>query len=308
MEFSVPQSLDGERLDRVISFASDLPRSIVATLIGDGKVTVNGVSIVRRSKILSYGQVVEVDTAGISADAARADSSVQFECIYSDQHMAVINKPAGLVVHHGAGHNAGTLVDGLLARFDILRENVDKGVLDAKRPGIVHRLDKETSGLMVVGLTPSSVENLSKQIFERKVARQYTALVAGIIPENNGVVDAPVGRSSRNPLNMCISSNGKPAITRYRVVKRYTYPVPFSLLELHLETGRTHQIRVHMSSVGHPVVGDTRYGGPSWLSFLSGVLSDWNAGTGLPLAAICARMTSMAVSRSVSESSGQSKP
>ncbi len=280
IEFSVPQSLEGERLDRAISFASNLPRSIVATLIGRGKVSVNGVPVMRRSKTLSCGQIVEVDTADVTTDTARADLSVQFECIYFDQHIAVINKPAGLVVHHGAGHSGGTLVDGLLARFDILRDNAVKGALDAARPGIVHRLDKETSGLMVVGLTPQAVERLAEQISARNVTRQYTALVAGIIPEDNGVVDAPVGRSSRNPLNMCVSSSGKPAITRYRVVRRYTDPIPLSLLEVHLETGRTHQIRVHMSSIGHSVAGDVRYGGTSWSVLPSGVLPGWDADAG----------------------------
>ncbi len=282
--FNVPKSLEGERLDKVISFVSNLPRSTVATLIEDGKVKINGTPVLRRSRPLSHDQVIEVDTAGIVTDVAREDPSVQFELVYSDRDIVVINKPAGLVVHHGAGHHEGTLVDGLLARFDTLRDGTANGIMDAARPGIVHRLDKETSGLMVVGLTPFAVERLVGQISSRKVIRQYIALVAGLIPEDNGMVDAPIGRSSRNPLNMCISSNGRPAVTRYRVVRRYVHPVPLSLLEVNLETGRTHQIRVHMSSVGHPVIGDVRYGGPSWsvLPFVES--SDLNAGFGLDTA------------------------
>ncbi len=278
--FNVPKSLEGERLDKVISFVSDLPRSAVATLIEDGKVKIDGTPALRRSRPLSHNQVIEVDTAGIVTDIAREDPSVQFELVYSDQDIAVINKPAGLVVHHGAGHHEGTLVDGLIARFDTLRDSAAKGTLDPARPGIVHRLDKETSGLMVVGLTPFAVERLVDQISSRKVIRQYIALVAGLIPEDNGMVDAPIGRSSRNPLNMCVSSNGRPAVTRYRVVRRYVHPVPLSLLEVNLETGRTHQIRVHMSSVGHPVIGDVRYGGHSWSVLPPVKLPDLNASYG----------------------------
>jgi 23S rRNA pseudouridine1911/1915/1917 synthase len=183
----------------------------------------------------------------------------------------IVDKPPGLVVHHGAGHHGGTLVDGLLERFpdlaalagprqgDGLYEgNAPFG--DPGRPGIVHRLDKGTSGLMVVGRTEQAVRSLTEQLSARTAGRQYLALVAGDVVHDQGVVDAPIGRSARMATRMAVTPSGRPARTSYRVLERMSGPPVCTLVEATLETGRTHQVRVHMAAIGHPVAGDERYG------------------------------------------------
>jgi 23S rRNA pseudouridine1911/1915/1917 synthase len=176
--------------------------------------------------------------------------------VHEDAEVIVIDKPAGLVVHPGAGHADGTLVNGLLARFPELA-----AVGDPARPGIVHRLDAGTSGLLVVARTPPAYASLTAQLGERSVERAYDTLVAGRVENDEGVVDAPIGRSTREPTRMAVRADGRAARTRYLVVSRWTEPQAVSRLECRLETGRTHQIRVHLAAIGHPVVGDVRYGG-----------------------------------------------
>ncbi|MHB8263993.1 MAG: RluA family pseudouridine synthase [Acidimicrobiales bacterium] len=276
--FRVPASLAGERVDRAVSLVMDMPRARVALLIVDGHVTVDGVPPKQRSRTLNEGQVVEVIAGEYVPDVAVADSTVHFDIIYSDEWMAVIDKPAGLVVHHGAGHTSGTLADGLLARFPALGQFTVSGAINVARPGIVHRLDRETSGLMVVGLTPEVIEELGRRMSARQIERHYTALVSGNVHVGRGIVEAPVGRIPWNPMNMGVTATGRHAVTHFTVMDRYAKPVEASLLYVRLETGRTHQIRVHMSSIGHPVVGDTRYKGPSWKSL--GLGSDILAGAG----------------------------
>ena len=174
----------------------------------------------------------------------------------------MIDKPAGLVVHPGAGHHDGTLVGGLLARYPDIAALVDSGVCPADRPGIVHRLDKGTSGLMVVARTEMAYTALVAQLADRTMRRRYLALVEGLVADDRGEIDAPIGRSTRTPTKMAVSSNGRSARTGYTVLERRSEPRELTLLELSLESGRTHQIRVHMAAIGHPVVGDARYGAP----------------------------------------------
>ena len=255
MKEVVPRALDGERVDRLVSFLTGLPRSDVADLVAGGRVRLGGTTVATRSRRVAEGEVVEVDVPAATDDRPVADSSVDVPVVYSDDRVIVVDKPAGLVVHPGAGQREGTLVHGLLHRFPDLA-----GVGDPVRPGIVHRLDKGTSGLMVVGRTLDALAHLTAQLKAREVERRYLALVLGEVAEGEGVVDAPVGRSARQPTRMAVTARGRAARTRYEVVERYTDPVPATLLECRLETGRTHQVRVHLAAIGHPVVGDTRYG------------------------------------------------
>lgn len=281
--FCVPAALAGERVDRAISLVLDMPRARVSSLVASGKVMVDGAPPVQRSKPLVEGQVVEVMVGEYAPDVAIADSTVVFKVVYADEWIAVIDKPAGLVVHHGAAHSGGTLVDGLLSKFPGLGQLAATGAMDAARPGIVHRLDRETSGLMVVGLTPQAFSVLSAAMTARQVERRYTTLVSGTVPEARGSVDAPVGRMPGNPTSMGVTATGRHAVTHYTVQARFARPVETSLLNVRLETGRTHQIRVHMSSIGHPVIGDTRYKGPSWksLGLGGGLIAEVQAGEGV---------------------------
>jgi 23S rRNA pseudouridine1911/1915/1917 synthase len=255
MKEVVPRGLDDQRVDRVVAFMTGLPRSEIAELVSGGHVRVDGTTVETRSLRVSEGDVVEVDMPAASDDRPAADASVEVPVVYDDDQVIVVDKPAGLVVHPGAGQRDGTLVHGLLYRFPDLA-----GVGDPHRPGVVHRLDKGTSGLLVVARTQEALVNLTAQMKARDVERRYLALVLGEVAEGRGVVDAPVGRSSRQPTRMAVTARGRAARTRYEVLERYTEPVPATFLECRLETGRTHQVRVHLAAIGHPVVGDTRYG------------------------------------------------
>ena len=255
MKEIVPRALDGERIDRVVALLTGRPRREVAELVDGGSIRLSGERVATRARRVAEGDVVEVELPPLGDDRPAPDPSVDVVVVDADEHVIVVDKPAGLVVHPGAGQHEGTLVHGLLARFPELA-----GVGEPMRPGIVHRLDKGTSGLLVVARTPAALASLSGQLKARTVERQYLALVLGAVAEQRGVVDAPVGRSARHPTRMAVSTRGRPARTRYEVRERYTDPVAATLLECRLETGRTHQIRVHLAAIGHPVVGDTRYG------------------------------------------------
>ncbi len=187
------------------------------------------------------------------------DPAVDVVVVHEDADVIVVDKPAGLVVHPGAGHRSGTLVHGLVARYPELSALPAAVGSEPDRPGIVHRLDRGTSGLMVVARTPDAYGSLVAQLSSRQVSRTYRALVLGTVEGESGLVDAPIGRSVSSPTRMAISRKGKEARTRYQVERRFTQPVPTTLVRASLETGRTHQIRVHLSAIGHPVVGDEPY-------------------------------------------------
>lgn len=258
----VPAALDGERIDRAVATVTGLTRSAVADLIASGSVLVDGRAVVARSRAVVAGQRLQLTVPGGGPPAIEPDPHVMFGVVFEDPWLIVVDKPAGLVVHHGAGHRTGTLVDGLVARYPELLELPRVGAGDPDRPGIVHRLDKGTSGLLVVARTPEAFRHLSAQMRDHTAERRYLALVLGNVEADAGVVDAPVGRSARHPTRMVVSSTGKPARTRYRVLARYREPLPLTLVEATLDTGRTHQVRVHLAAIGHPVIGDDRDGSP----------------------------------------------
>lgn len=254
---SIPAALADQRLDRVVSLIADISRAATATLIEIGGVTVDGVVAIAGKVKMKEGQEITVDTSMIPAkELPQADAAVEVDVVFADEHIIVVNKAPGIVVHPGSGNPSGTLVNGVLAQFPDVAT-----VGDPLRPGIVHRLDAGTSGLMVVARSQTAYDSLVDALTRRDVSRVYSALVWGHPEVSTGVVDAPIGRDQRDPTKMAVVIDGKFARTHYDVVRKFDLPQPCALVECQLETGRTHQIRVHLDSIGHPVVGDSTYGG-----------------------------------------------
>jgi len=252
----IPEALAGERLDRVVCLMAEISRSVAVSLIANAGVTVDGEIALTGKTRLRVGQIVTVDESRIPhEELPQGDSGVKFDIVHEDEWLIVVNKPAGLVVHPGAGRPDGTLVNGLVARYAEI-----SSVGEPFRPGIVHRLDSGTSGLLIVARRQESYEALVEMMAAREVHRHYTALVWGHLEAPQGTIDAPIGRDPRSPLRMAVIASGKSAQTLYTEVQRFTEP-EVSLLALELETGRTHQIRVHLQAIGHAVVGDSTYGG-----------------------------------------------
>jgi 23S rRNA pseudouridine1911/1915/1917 synthase len=260
LDLEVPASLHGMRVDRVLSLLTGLPRGDAHDAITSGAVRINEKVIVKPSTSLQEGQRLRAVVPRPASEMVEPDSSVTVEVVLDDADFVVVNKGPGQVVHPGAGQRTGTLVAGLLARFPQIGELSVEGVGDPARPGIVHRLDKGTSGLLVVAKSPEGFVSLSEQLSSRSMERTYVGLAQGHVAEERGVVDAPIGRSTRTPTMMAVRSDGRPARTGYEVLRRLDSTPATTLLRLRLETGRTHQIRVHLASIGHPIVNDLRYG------------------------------------------------
>ena len=251
----VPAALAGERLDRVVALIGDVSRSHAAAAIAAGGVSVDDREATSGKIRLDEGQQVVVDPEAFPKKHRPApDESVEFEVLHVDDAVIVIDKPPGLVVHPGAGNADGTLANGLLARFPDL-----EGVGDPMRPGIVHRLDAGSSGLLVVARTDEAAAALISQFADHSATRKYEAVVWGVPEAPHGIIDAPIGRDRGDPLKMAVVTGGRDARTDYRVIGTYTEPALVSRLECRLETGRTHQIRVHLASIDHPLVGDPTY-------------------------------------------------
>lgn len=256
IEEDIPPGLAGERVDRIVSLVTEVSRAEAARLIEGGFVRVDGAPVGSGKERMRTGQRLQVDTTGISTPTLpAADPAVGVSVVFADEHLVVIDKPAGLVVHPATGNETGTLVNGLLARFP---EIADVG--QPERPGIVHRLDGGTSGLMLVARTTVAYDLLVEQLRRHDVERIYDALVWGAPESPSGLIDAPIGRDPRDPLKMSVVATGREARTWYAVRRTWSSP-PLALVELRLETGRTHQIRVHLAAIGHPVVADHQYGG-----------------------------------------------
>ena len=257
--FEVPFALDGERIDRALALLTGLSRSEVNLLLDGGKVSIRGRPVVVRSRKVREGERVTLEGASLTSGGStvpQPEPEVQVPVVWSDDQVIVVDKPAGLVVHPGAGTRSGTLVHGLLARYPDLAGAGG----EQERPGIVHRLDKGTSGLLVVARSPAALASLSEQMAARTVGREYLALLAGEVEADEGLIDAPLGRSHVDPTKIRVQAGGRQARTQYKVIERFFRPSPSTLISCRLQTGRTHQIRVHFASIGHPVVGDERYG------------------------------------------------
>lgn len=267
METTIPVALDGARLDRTVATLAELSRGAARALLQAGGVTYAGAGDCAPATRVSAGEVLVVDTSVVAAPppaVAEPSSDVAVTVRYADDHVIVVAKQAGLVTHPGAGHHRDTLVNGLLHLYP---EIATLGEPD--RPGVVHRLDRDTSGLLVVARSEAAYDGLRSQIANRTVRRRYLALVRGQPEAASGVIDANLGRDRHHRQRVAVLADGRPAITRYETLATERCaelsPPWVSLLSCELHTGRTHQIRVHLASIGLPILGDDTYGTSSAL-------------------------------------------
>ena len=238
------------RVDACVAKSLEMPRNQAIEMVKDGKILVNG-NKVKPSYKTNVGDTItveEVEPKELKLEAQDLD----FEIVYEDDDVAIVNKPSGMVVHPAAGNEDNTLVNGLLYKMDI-----KSTINNVFRPGIVHRIDKDTSGLLMIAKNDEAMESLSLQLKNHSCNRRYIALVYGLIKEDEGRIEIPIGRDKIDRKKMAVDPEGKEAITNFKVLKRYK---DFTLIECKLETGRTHQIRVHLKHIGHPLVGDKTYG------------------------------------------------
>ena len=251
----------GVRLDAFLSADGTLTRSQAARLIAEGRVRVNGKPAAKSAR-LSGGETVTVDVPQLR-ETALPPQDIPLDVVYEDDDVIVVNKPTGLVVHPAPGHPDGTLVNALLHHCgDSL-----SGIGGEKRPGIVHRIDRDTSGLIIAAKNDAAHLALSAQLKDHSLSRTYECLVTGNMKQDSGTVDAPIGRSSADRKKMAVVPTGRRAVTHWEVIARYP---GVTHLRCRLETGRTHQIRVHMAYIGHPILGDTVYGAKKPVPGLTG--------------------------------------
>lgn len=240
----------GVRLDKAVADLTELSRSQANEAIKDGTILVNNQTQKARYAV-KLGDVISYELPKEEVLDYQPEN-IPIEIVYEDSDVAVVNKPQGMVVHPSAGHASGTLVNALL--YHVKDLSTINGVV---RPGIVHRIDKDTSGLLMIAKNDKAHQALAQELKEKKSLRQYVAIVHGNLPNDRGVIEAPIGRSDKDRKKQAVTAKGKPALTRFQVLERFG---DFTLVELTLETGRTHQIRVHMAYIGHPIAGDPVYG------------------------------------------------
>jgi len=263
MKFLVDESSHGMRLDKFLAAnVPGLSRSRLQNLVETGMVELSGRNILKPGKKLSTGEKITLSIPRPEPlDLSPED--IPLDILFEDRHLIVINKPPGMVVHPGAGNTSGTLVHALLARCQDL-----SGIGGKLRPGIVHRLDKDTSGIMVAAKTDQAHTVLTEMFKKRLLKKKYTALIQGQMPDSSGVISLPIGRHPQRRTRMSVNfRNGRESVTGYKVVKNLG---SHQMLDLRLHTGRTHQIRVHLSHLGHPLLGDKAYGGPAIIRAANG--------------------------------------
>ena len=250
--FVIGQDAEGERLDSVLaSLLEEVSRSYVQKLIEGGGVFVDGKPALKKNIKLAPGSRINL-TIPAAKPCEAEPQDIPLDIVYEDDDLIVVNKPKGMVVHPAAGNADGTLVNALLFHCGKL-----SSINGIERPGIVHRIDKDTSGLLVCAKSDAAHRGLSQQLAEHSVTRMYRAVVYYRLREEQGTVEGPIGRDPKNRLRMAVVEGGKPAVTHYRLVESFN---GFSMITARLETGRTHQIRVHMAYINHPLLGDTVYG------------------------------------------------
>ena len=255
MKYIVSFKENGERFDKAVSLLnSELSRSYITKLIEEGKILLNGKKEKPSIKVKENDEIFIEELVDQKSDIKEED--IPLDVVYEDADILIINKPQGMVVHPANGHYSGTLVNALMFQADSLSSI--NGVI---RPGIVHRIDKDTSGLLCVAKNDNAHHFLAEQLKDHTMAREYMALVRGVIKENSGTVEMPIGRDKNNRQKMAVTKEGKPAITHFSVVERFAN---HTLVKCQLVSGRTHQIRVHMSAIGYPVEGDPLYAGKNY--------------------------------------------
>lgn len=253
IEIKVTSEMAGKRLDVVLSEqCSDLTRSYINKLCKEERAALNGKTS-KGNKKCKEGDVITLQVPE-PTELEILPEEMNLDIVYEDQDVILINKPKGMVVHPAAGHYSGTLVNGLMAHC---KDDLS-GINGVLRPGIVHRIDKDTTGILIVCKNDMAHQSIAKQLYDHSITRKYHAIVYGNIKEEEGTVNAPIGRSLKDRKKMGIVMDGKHAVTHYKVLKRLKKG--FTYIECQLETGRTHQIRVHMASIKHPLLGDDVYG------------------------------------------------
>ncbi|MGG5738539.1 MULTISPECIES: RluA family pseudouridine synthase [Bacillus] len=251
VQVTVAEEQKSERIDKFVAeINSEWSRSQVQQWIKDAVVTVNGKSVKGNYKVKGNDEITVTIPDPEEFDIKAEDMNLEIH--YEDADVLVVNKPRGMVVHPAPGHTSGTLVNGLMHHCTDL-----SGINGVMRPGIVHRIDKDTSGLLMVAKNDMAHESLVNQLVAKTVTRRYKAIVHGVIPHDKGTIDAPIGRDKKERQSMTVDENGKNAVTHFQVLERFK---DFTLVECRLETGRTHQIRVHMKYIGYPLAGDPKYG------------------------------------------------
>ena len=254
-KFIVTYKEANERLDKALfSFKNDLSRSYIAKLIDEGKILVNNKQEKPSYKVKENDEISLLEIEEKSSDIK--EENIPLDVVYEDDDIMIINKVQGMVVHPANGHYSGTLVNALMYQADSL-----SSINGVVRPGIVHRIDKDTSGLICIAKNDNAHHFLSEQLKDHTMAREYIALVRGVISENSGTIDMPIGRDKKDRQKMAIVKEGKPATTHFQVIERFK---DHTLVKCQLVSGRTHQIRVHMSAIGHPVEGDPLYAGRNY--------------------------------------------
>lgn len=259
----VPENFEGERIDKFLSvLLEDSSRNAIQKLIENGKVLVNGAIVNKKYKVSTDDEIKMLPSELKPLDAE--PENIPLDIVYEDEHLLVVNKPRGMVVHPAPGNYSGTLVNALLYHCKDSLSGIN-GIL---RPGIVHRIDKDTSGLLIVAKTDKAHIGLAEQIKEHSFTREYNAVIVGHLKDRQGTINAPIGRNPKDRKKMCVTTtNSKNAVTHYNTIEDYE---GYSHISLKLETGRTHQIRVHMAHLGHAVAGDYVYGNDKKSAYLNG--------------------------------------
>ena len=255
MKYIVTFKESGERLDKAVALLnSELSRSFITKLIDEGKITINGKIEKPSFKVKENDEIFIEEIVDVKSDIKEED--IPLDVVYEDDDILVINKPQGMVVHPANGHYSGTLVNALMFMEDSL-----SSINGVVRPGIVHRIDKDTSGLLCVAKNDNAHHFLAEQLKDHTMAREYMALVRGVIKENSGTIEMPIGRDKKDRQKMAVVKEGKTAVTHFQVLERFR---DHTLVKCQLVSGRTHQIRVHMAAIGHPVEGDPLYAGKNY--------------------------------------------